>query len=58
MGEGAAVCAAGMIFLKWSADADLHTLKISLTLPEGWKADFRRAFELTGWQIELNGTPV
>ena len=56
--EGAAVCAEGMIFLKWSADADLHTLKISLTLPEGWKADFRRDFELAGWQIEMNGTPV
>lgn len=56
--EGASVCTEGMFFLKWSADADLHTLKISLTLPEGWKADFRRDFELAGWQIEMNGTPV
>lgn len=52
------MCDDGMIFLKWSADADLHTLKISLTLPEGWTVDFRRAFELTGWQIEMNGTMV
>ena len=54
--EGAAKCEDGIIFLKWSADADLHKLRISLTLPEGWTADFHRAFELSGWQIEMNGT--
>lgn len=56
--EGSTSCDDGMFFLKWSADADLHTLKIRLTMPEGWKADFRRAFELSGWQIEMNGKPM
>ena len=56
--EGAAVCGDGMIFLKWSADADEHTLQMSLSLPEGWKAEFRRSFELSGWKIELNGKTV
>lgn len=53
--EGVAKCEDGMIFLKWSADSDLHSLKISLTIPKGWKADFHRSFELQGWQIEMNG---
>ena len=56
--EGAAVCGDGMIFLKWSADADEHTLQMSLSLPEGWKAEFSRSFELSGWKIELNGKTV
>lgn len=56
--EGAAVCGDGMIFLKWSADADEHTLQMSLSLPEGWQAEFSRSFELSGWKIELNGKTV
>lgn len=53
--EGAAACEDGMIFLRWSADADEHVLRMSLNPPAGWKADFRRPFELSGWKVELNG---
>lgn len=47
-----------MIFLRWSADRDLHELKMDLTLPEGWKAKYELPFELNGWTVTVNGEQV
>ena len=55
---GSAKCEDGMIFLRWSADRDLHELKMDLTLPEGWKAKYEIPFELNGWTVTVNGKSV
>ena len=55
---GSAKCEDGMIFLRWSADRDLHELKMDLTLPEGWKAKYELPFELNGWTVTVNGKSV
>jgi hypothetical protein len=44
-----------MIFCKWQADYEEHELRIILQLPQEWKAEFVRPFELSGWKVLLNG---
>lgn len=43
----------GTIFMDWSSDPDEHSMTIHLQLPEGWKYEFLRPFELEGWEIQL-----
>lgn len=53
--EGTSLCSDGMIFCKWQADYEEHELRIILQLPQEWKAEFVRPFELSGWKVLLNG---
>ena len=48
----------GPISLGWAADEDAHTLDITLDLPRGWQYRWRRPFELTGWEVSVNGLPA
>lgn len=52
---GSAKCEDGPIFMNWAANYDEHVLKINLTLPEGWEAEYDMPFELVGWMILING---
>lgn len=53
--RGAAKCSDGMIYMKYQADDDAHTLDITLQLPHGWTYALEIPFELCGWQIMVNG---
>ena len=44
--------------MDWSSEPDDHELTIHLQLPEGWRYEFERPFELAGWKITLNGSTL
>ncbi|OUP80907.1 hypothetical protein B5F07_19305 [Lachnoclostridium sp. An169] len=53
--SGSAGCEDGDFFLRWYADYEEHELDMMLLLPDGWKAEYRLPFELTGWKVRVNG---
>lgn len=55
---GSALCADGIIYLRWSADHEAHVLDMELRLPDGWAAHYESPFELTGWKIRINGKDI
>lgn len=56
--SGTAGCSDGMILVRWQADHNRHVLDVRYHLPDGWKMQFCRSFELSGWKIVLNGQEV
>lgn len=56
--NGTAETCDGVIFLEWGSEPDEHRLDIRLRIPEGWKYEFERPFELSGWVVTINGETV
>lgn len=52
---GSALCEDGRIDLQWAADHEKHELAMKLYLPDGWAAEYDIPFELSGWNVEVNG---
>ncbi len=53
--NGTARTCDGVIIIEWGSEPDDHRLDIRLLVPEGWKYEFDRPFELFGWTINING---
>jgi len=56
--RGAAKCSDGVILLNYQADQDKHVLDIQLNLPDGWHYELTIPFELSGWQVLINGNAI
>lgn len=56
--NGTAYTPDGTIFMEWSSEPDDHKLDIRLQLPETWTYVFDRPFELSGWQVTINGQEI
>lgn len=52
---GSARCDDGEFFMSWNADYSEHSLDILLQMPRGWSEEYEIPFELTGWEIRING---
>ena len=53
--SGRVLCSDGEIHLRWAADHDSHKLKMTLSLPQNWTAEYDYPFELESWEIIVNG---